>query len=109
MDGRLGVHQVFWAGKEIHLFDSGSGIKFVGWTLLGGEFERLNEINVNKINDISELGILFEFDDGVKKGTLDAQINDVGEQWKIRGIIELRESSSISIGAGMNSDLSGHG
>lgn len=99
----------FWAGKDINLFDSDSGIKFVGWTLLGGEFERLNEINVSKINGISELGILFEFDDGVKKGTIDAQLFDVGEQWKVRGIIDLRESSSISIGAGMNSDLSGHG
>jgi len=99
----------FWAGKEINLFDSGSGIKFIGWTLLGGEFERLNEINVSQINGISELGILFEIEDGVKKGTIDAQLIDVGEQWKIRGIIELKESSSISIGAGMNSDLSGHG
>jgi len=73
----------FWAGKEINLFDSGSGIKFVGWTLLGGEFERLNEINVSQINGISELGILFEIEDGVKKGTIDAQLIDVGEQWKI--------------------------
>ena len=99
----------FWAGKEINLFDSGSGIKFVGWTLLGGEFERLNEINVRQFNAVSELGILFEIQDAEKKGTIDAQLIDVGEQWKIRGIIELRESSSISIGAGMNSDLSGHG
>ena len=99
----------FWAGKEIQLFDSDSGIKLVGWTLLGGEFERLSEINVRQFNGISELGISFEIQDADKKGTIEAQLIDFGEQWKIVGIVELRESSSLSIGAGMNSDLSGHG
>ena len=92
----------FWGGKEIYLFDSDSEIKLVGWTLLGGEFERLNEINVRQFNGISELGILFEIQDAEKIGTIDAQIIDFGDAWKIRGIATLRESSSISIGAGMN-------
>lgn len=99
----------FWGGKEIYLFDSDSEIKLVGWTLLGGEFERLNEINVRQFNGISELGILFEIQDAEKIGTIDAQIIDFGDAWKIRGIVTLRESSSLSIGAGMNSDLSSHG
>ena len=99
----------FWVGKEIYLFDSDSGIKLLGWTLLGGEFEQLNEINFRQFNGISELGILFKMKDAEKNGTIDAQLTDFGEQWKIRGIVELRESSSLSIGAGMNSDLSGHG
>ena len=76
----------FWGGKEIYLFDSDSEIKLVGWTLLGGEFERLNEINVRQFNGISELGILFEIQDAEKIGTIDAQIIDFGDAWKIRGI-----------------------
>ncbi|MEZ7977684.1 MAG: hypothetical protein QMB89_03880 [Flavobacteriales bacterium] len=99
----------FWAAKEIHLFVSESGLKMVGWTLLGGEFERLNEINFLQFKGVSELGILFEIQDSDKKGTIDAQLIDFGDQWKIRGVVDLRESSSLSMGAGMNSDLSGRG
>ena len=52
-----------WGGKEIQIFDSGSGIEVKGWTLLGRKFERLIEINISQISGVSELGIfirLFE-------------------------------------------------
>ena len=53
--------------------------------------------------------MLLEIQDSENKGSIDAQLIDFGAQWKIRGIVELIESSSLSIGVGMHSDLSGHG
>jgi len=99
----------FWAAKKMALFASDSGVKLIGWTLLGGEFEQVIELNVLNINAISELGMLLEIQDSENKGSIDAQLIDFGAQWKIRGIVELIESSSLSIGVGMHSDLSGHG
>ena len=98
-----------WGGKEIQIFDSGSGIEVMGWTLLGGKFERLIEINISQISGVSELGIFIKNDDGMKTGVLEAQLIDFGKEWQIIGMVELREVSPIAIGVGMNSDLSGHG
>ena len=98
-----------WFGKEIQIFDLGSGIEGKGWTLLGGKLERLIEINISQISVVSELGIFIKIGDEVKTGSLEAQLIDFGKEWKISGMVELSEVSSIAIGVGMNSDLSGHG
>jgi len=98
-----------WAGKELKIFHSDSGISIVGWTLLGGEFQRLREIGVVQLGGVSELGMAFALNDGVKTGKLQAQLINAGEEWRIRGFLNISEASLMSFGAGMRSDLSGYG